>query len=242
MPTVGQIVLYRTSETRTTPALVTKVLGSELVNLVAAIDAPEDWPVTNIPSSHPTWLYTSAAAGPGVGQWQAAELPASVQGAIDAAVAAGLLGGGFATTAELAAVAQYAATQASNVGLASAAALAEAIATREAVAEAGTSPTLALNQTRTPNATRPVRVTATGTLKVTSTLLLAQSAVVELRSDAQAVPAVVRGEQHAELSGVIASMTVPWCLTYDVPAGHSYRLVTIGDGTVTLLSINETVG
>lgn len=231
MPTVGQIVLYRTSETRTTPALVTKVLGSELVNLVAAIDAPEDWPVTGIPSSHPTWLYTSAAAGPGVGQWQAAELPADVAAAISAAVAAGTAG--LATTAQL---------EAATAGLATNSALAEAIATREAVAAAGTSPPLGFNQTRIPNATRPVRVTATGKIRVASTLLLAQAAAVKLLSDAAAEPTTVRGDQPAELSGVIATMTVPWCLTYDVPAGHSYRLVTSGTGEVTLLAINETVG
>lgn len=233
MPTIGQIVLLRTSETRAAPALVSKVLGPELVNLVALIDAPEDWPVTGVPSTHPTWLYTSVAAGPGVGQWQPAELPASVQGAIDAAVAAGLLGAGFATMAEL---------EAATSGLASAAALAEAIATRQAAAGPGTESPIGVNVTRIPNATRPTRVTATGTIKVASTLLLPQAAAVELRSDAQAEPGTVRGVQRAALSGVIATMTVPWCLTYDVPAGHSYRLATSGTGEVLLITLNETVG
>lgn len=101
---------------------------------------------------------------------------------------------------------------------------------------------LGLNVARQPSSTRPIRVTATGTIAVTSTPSTPQTAAVDLRSDSSGTPTTSRGQATATLSGVAASMTVPWSLTYDVPPGDSYKLVTSGAGTVTLLTINETAG
>jgi hypothetical protein len=111
----------------------------------------------------------------------------------------------------------------------------------QVVAAAGVSQlSLGLNAARQPSSTRPTRVTATGTIALTSTLIAPQSAAVKLLSDNASTPTTSRGEQQASLSGVAASMTVPWSLTYDVPAGHYYSLSTSGAGTVALLTINET--
>lgn len=112
---------------------------------------------------------------------------------------------------------------------------------RTAVATAGTSPGIGLDTARQPSTTRPVRVVATGTFALTSTLILPATGAVELRSDSASTPTTKRGAQVAQLSGVVASMTVPWSMTYDVPAGHYYKLVTSGTG-VALDTITETIG
>lgn len=112
-----------------------------------------------------------------------------------------------------------------------------------AVPSAGTAASRTLNTTWTPSADhggRPVRVSVSGTLACTSTLVLAQTAAVELRSDTATTPTTKRADATFTLGGVAASATVPFSVTYDVPAGHRVRLVTSGAGTVAITSVNET--
>ena len=99
---VGQVVLLKTSSTRTTPALVTHVNSGDNINLVAAIDNSSDWPdPVNVPSSHPTWLYESVDKGTGVGEWQDATVPVAVTDAISTAADGRLANAGAPTSAGL---------------------------------------------------------------------------------------------------------------------------------------------
>lgn len=113
----------------------------------------------------------------------------------------------------------------------------------EAVAAAGTSHSgLGFNAARRPSTTRPTKVNVTGTITMTSTLLGAQTAKIELMSDSSSSPTTVRGDQPAGLSGVAASTTVPWSMTYEVPAGDYYKLVTTlsANASASITYINET--
>lgn len=71
-PVLGQVVLLKTqaSPLRQVPGIVSKVIDSDTVNLDAVIDSDVDWPVSNIPYSHPCQLYESVSRGTGVGEWQ----------------------------------------------------------------------------------------------------------------------------------------------------------------------------
>lgn len=230
---LAQPIIFRTSSTRWCPAVIAKIISGTTVNLDAFIDTAVDWPVTNIPVSHPCHLYESVAMGTGVGEWQLADVPEPVTDAIDAATA-GLATTGYVDTAVAGlASTSYVDTAVAGVDLAG----------RTAVAGAGVSQlALGLDAARQPSLTRPTRVTATGTIALTSTLITPQSATVELASDSATTPTTVRGSAPATLSGVVASLTLPWSLTYDVPAGHYYLLATSGAGTVALLTLNETAG
>lgn len=114
-----------------------------------------------------------------------------------------------------------------------------------AVAAAGSAHSgLGLNAVRQPSSTRPTRVTAAGSMTLTSTLLGAQTASVDLLSDSSNPPTTRRGRQPAGVSGVAATVTMPWALSYDVPAGHYYKLVPAAsaNASVALDDITETAG
>ena len=86
-PAVGEVVVIRTSSTRYAPALVTKVVSGDTVNLVAVIDSTADWPdPVNMDYMHPAWLYTSVDKGTDVGEWQESTIPAPVTDAIEVEV------------------------------------------------------------------------------------------------------------------------------------------------------------
>ncbi len=143
-------------------------------------------------------------------------------------------------------------TAAMNTAIAAgdAATLASAIAASSAsvvqpVAGTSVSPLPAMGAARMPNATRGTRVTVYGTWSWAITVLGTVSGTVSLQSDVNATPTTVRG--LAPFSrGVLVGITVnetgtmPWCLTYDVPAGHSYRAVLTGAGTAAIVHLNET--
>jgi len=121
--------------------------------------------------------------------------------------------------------------------------IATAIATACVLPVAGSSPTRAKDTTFTPSADydgRPVRVAVSGTLSCTSTLLASQTAAIELRSDSGATPATPRAVQSFTLAGIAATLTVPFFMSYDVPAGDAVKFVTSGAGTVTIAHVNET--
>src|SRR5262249_32146283 len=145
--------------------------------------------------SHASWLYTSADRGTDVGQWQEADLPTPITDAI-------------------------------NTGDAG----------RCAVPAAGTAPTLTIRTARRPappgpraqpNATRPVRVTGSGTWTGSLSVTGSVSGTIELRSDSSSPPTTVRIDAQPGISatlllGAAAGQTIPWLLTYDVPAGDRY--------------------
>lgn len=69
-PRIGQIVTYKTSTTRTSPAIVSLVIDDDTVNINAFIDQATDWPVTNVPVTHPCQYYGNVPRGTDVGTWQ----------------------------------------------------------------------------------------------------------------------------------------------------------------------------
>ena len=213
---LGQRVAYRTSSTRTVPALVTHVVSGDQVNLVGLVDINSDWPTGEGVPGHPCNLFTSVNKGTGVGEWQECDVEPGTTSYVDS------------TVTELASTTYVDSGDAGRCAVPGA-------------GSAVSSP--ALSTPRRPSTTRPTRVTVYGTIALTSTLLAPQSATVELQADSSSTPTTtVGGPLSASLSGVAASMTVPFTLTYDVPAGHYYQVVqTVAGGAVTLTHINEQV-
>jgi hypothetical protein len=99
-PIVGQLVKYRTSETRTAIGIITLVTSATRVSFTAVADTAEDWPVTNIPTTiHPAHLYENVDKGADVGQWSECETPGPLADAIQNAISAGIATGIAATLA-----------------------------------------------------------------------------------------------------------------------------------------------
>lgn len=234
-PVLGQTVIVKiaSSPLREVPAIVSLVTDEDTINCVGQIDINDDWPADGPGLTHPGFPFFGITRGSSVNQWRDADVPITTTEAIDSAIT----GAGFATEA----YADAAAADAVD-GLASEAYCDNAIATCQAVPSAGTSQVaLGLNAARQPSTARPVRVYATGQITLTSTLLGARVAAVSLLSDSAAVPTVSRGIQQMNLSGVVATVGVPWSLEYEVPAGHYYMLATSGADAagVSLASITE---
>jgi len=261
----GQVVEVQITSGRWSLAFVVKIISGDTVNLVAIADGVDPWPTADTFNGVVSGTLVSVTKGTEVGQWREVALPSYVTDAISAAVAAALTD--YATDSDISsAVSAALATVASNLAgavdsidtdidalEASVASLSAAVAAIPAdddsglavVSTAGSShSSLGLNAARQPSSTRPTRVTATGSMSLTSTLLGSQTVSVDLLSDASNPPTTRRGRQPAGLSGVAASATMPWTLTYDVPAGHYYKLVTANTAgaSVSLDDINETAG
>lgn len=110
-------------------------------------------------------------------------------------------------------------------------------AARLATPGAGAAVTLALSTARQASTSRPVLVTATGTW----TAAVTASGTLTLQSDSGATPTTPRVDaQPAVTLALGVGLTVPWSMSYLVPAGHYYRLVTGGTGTFSITRINET--
>lgn len=213
--TLGQQAVYRLDSSRYMQAIVTNIISGDTVELVAFQDGTAwgDGDGTNVASK----LYNSVDKGTGVGEWQ----PATV---VSDAVAAGV------ATCE-----GYTDTAISGLP-------APDISGACAVPGAGSavgSPTL--NSPRRPSATRPTQITVYGSVAMTSTILGPQSATVVLKADTSATPTTAVGSLPFALSGVGATATMPFTMTYDVPANHYYQVTatTSANATVTLSHINE---
>jgi len=119
-----------------------------------------------------------------------------------------------------------------------------AIGDRCAVPAAGTHPTLALNTPRQPNASRPTCVTVYGTWAWSLSAIGSQAGTATLQSDGSSTPTTVQGIASCA-RGVSVGITVgdtgtmPWVLTYEVPAGHYYQIATSGSGTFAITHITE---
>lgn len=101
----------------------------------------------------------------------------------------------------------------------------------------GTPQTLTLGTARQPSATRPVAVTVSGTW----TTSLSASGALTFQSDSNTTPTTIRADaQPAVTLAVGIGITLPWSMTYMVPAGHYYRIVASGTGTFAITKINET--
>lgn len=225
-PTVGQVVIYKSSSTRSQPALVTKIISGDTINLVAVIDSTDDWPVINVPYTNPAWLYTSVAKGTGVGEWQEATIPAvlvdEMESAAEGVVAAELGGGGDITTAI--------ATATSGLAVAP---------------TSWSSPARTLNSNFKPSSTRPVEVvysgTWTGTLNVTGSV----AGQIQLLSDSAGTPSVECDDQQPGFSatllvGIAITQVLPWKVTCTVVANDNVRLSTSGGGSFAITSVAET--
>ena len=238
--TQSLLALYRATSTRYHAAITTEVETGDTCTLVVLGDGA-DWE-DGVPAAYYARQFFSIAKGTSVGQWQSVPVTDEIAAAIASAVSGGLTG--YATTSYV---------TAAVAGLATTASVADAITTAEgyaatgdagrcAVPAAGTSVSLALSTPRRASTTRPTRVTVYGTIALTSTLLTAQNATVELQADSSSTPTTtVGGPLTGSLSGVAASSTVPFTLSYDLPTGHYYQVVqTAGAGTVTITHVNET--
>lgn len=230
-PVLGQTVIVKiaSSPLREVPAFVSLVTDEDTVTCVGQIDIDDDWPANGPGDTHPGFPFFGITRGAGVNQWRDADVPTTTE---DAIANAGFATEGYADSAVAAA----------TTGLASETYCDNAVATCQAVPSAGTSQVaLGLNAARRPSTARPVRVYATGQITLTSTLLGARVAAVSLLSDSAAVPTVSRGIQQMNLSGVVATVGVPWSLEYEVPTGHYYMLATSGADAagVSLASITE---
>jgi hypothetical protein len=96
---------------------------------------------------------------------------------------------------------------------------------------------------RQPSLTRPTRVVATGYFTIVGDGT-ALTGTVNFLSDAANPPITSQGLQTAEATLAAGTLKIPWCLTYDVPAGHRYELLKAVEAgvTCTLSKITETAG
>lgn len=214
--------MFRLASSRYIQAIVTKVVSGDTVELVAYSDGSA-WGDGD-PASLGAKVYDSVAMGSGVGEW----LPGTI---VSAAVAAGT--SGLASTSYV---------DTATAGLATEAYVDSASSGYVVVPAVGTTTTLALGTARRPSTTRPTRVNAYGQIALSSTLLGAKSATVTLLSDSANPPTTSRGAQQFDLSGVVANVSPPWRLSYDVPTGHYYMLVASGPDAagVSIQPVNET--
>lgn len=224
-PVVGQVVIYKTSSTRSSPALVSKIVSGDTVNLVAVIDASDDWPVINVPSTNPAWLYTSIAKGTGVGEWQEATIPTvlidEMESQAEGVVATELGGGGAITSA-----------------------IETATAGQLASPTGWSSPARTLNSNFKPSATRTTLTTYSGTWSGTLTATGSVAGVIQLLSDTAGTPTTECDDQQPAFSatlliGVALTQVSPWKVTCMVPADFNVRLATSGTGSFAITSITE---
>jgi hypothetical protein len=200
-PVLGQTVIVKiaSSPLREVPAIVSLVTDEDTINAVGQIDINDDWPSNGPGATHPGYPFFGITRGSGLNQWRDADVPVTTMEAID------------------------------DAGYASEIYVDNAQAVCQALPSAGSSQvSLGLNAARRPSTTRPVRVSATGQISLTSTLLGAKVAAVSLLSDASNPPTTNRGIQQFNLSGVAATVSPPWSLSYEVPVGHYYMLATSG--------------
>lgn len=252
---INQLVLFRSASSRYQAAVTVRIVTGDTADLLVLGDGT-DWE-DGVPAAYYARPMAGKAKGTTVDQWQPVDVTAEVGAAIATAVSGGLTG--YASTSSVtsaiaAAVASLATAASVTSAIATAATYADtAIAAIPAdddsgltvVAGAGTSHTgLGLNAVRQPSSTRPTRVEATGQIALTSTVLGPKTATVTLLSDASNPPTTPRGVQTLSLSGVAATVSVPWSLGYAVPAAHYYELVTSGADAagVSLTAITETAG
>lgn len=88
----------------------------------------------------------------------------------------------------------------------------------------------------TPNASRPTLVLISGNIALTS----AQTAVVQLCSDASTPPTTVRAQATCDDAPAAGTVNHPFFFAHLVPAGELYRVNrSSGTGTVTLPYVTE---
>jgi hypothetical protein len=211
-PQVGQIVTIKTqaSPDRFSPALVTKVISGDTVNVVALLEANDDWPAPSYASpSHPAWLYINVAKGTGVGEWQENTAGVGPQGPTGATGATGSTG----------------ATGATGPG---------------AVVLSQSTPTLTIGGSAVQfSTTNDTIYTASIKILTTLSLSGGAAGHVDLLCDATATPSTIVQTVQSESTGTLtiglnlqASNTL--VVSWRVPAGHRCRLVSTNDtGTPT---------
>jgi hypothetical protein len=219
MAHVGQRIVYRLASSDYRSARITKIESGTTVTLVA-FTTGVDWDA-GTPGGVPVVLFGEVAKGTSVGQWQdETTVDPSVSAEIDADVAA----------------------EASARDTA----IATAAAGRCAVPAEGSSVGLALNTPRQPHATRPVRLSVYGTWAWVLSAIGSQSGTATLKSDSASTPTNTHGVASCS-RGISVGVTVgdtgtmPWLMSYEVPAGHYYQIATTGTGTFAITHIDEQV-
>jgi len=126
-----------------------------------------------------------------------------------------------------------------------------ALAGLVAVPGASSSVSLAIGTARNPSSvrsdSRPTRVTVSGTWSWTLNAIGSLSGTINALCDSNSNPTTVVGSTtsaRALTAGVTLGETgsMPFTLTFDVPAGSSYKLSTSGTGTFAVSHIDEVVG
>ena len=221
MPTTGQQIVYRLSSTRYLTGLVGSVVSGSTIHAIVFGDGAA-WG-DGEPATLAARCYTSVAEGTAVGEWQSSTVIPTLITEVATPIAA-------AEAAE--AVSEIPADDDSGLTV---------------VAAAGSSVSLALNTARQPSSTRPTRVTVTGTWTWALTAIGSVAGTVTLQSDSSNPPTTARVSAAPSKSltlGVAVNLggVETWTLTYDVPAGHYYRIATSGAGTFAISAVNETAG
>lgn len=213
-PVLNQPILLRITSTRTVPAVVTKVIDDDTVDLVAFADISGAYWAYDGASGTPTdgnasWLFTSVVRGTGVGNWQDAVVSPAVSDAIASAVASG--------TAGLASMPSAGTSPSIVIGT---------------PRQPNTARSVRVSVSGTWTGSLSVTGSASGTIELRSD---AASTPTTPRLDAQA------GFSATLTLGLVLGQTIPWSLNYDVPAGHYYVLAISGGGTFAITRATEQV-
>lgn len=229
---IGQRVTYRTSSTRTVPALITHIVSADQVNLVGLIDINSDWPSGEGMPGHPANFFGSVNRGTGVGEWQECDVEPGTTAAIST-VTAGLATENYADDAATAAA------TAAVSGLASTSYVDSETGACCAVPTASAPVSLASGTPRQPSATRPVLVMVTGSWSWSLSAVGTQSGSLTLQSDSSSSPTTAI-YAPAWSRGISVGVTIgdtgtePVCMSYLVPPGHYYQVVATGGATFTI--------
>ena len=232
----GQVCEIQITQDRWSLCAITKVNGDNTVNVIAFSDGINPWPLPSTPDGVSAATRINVANGSGVGQWREVAVSDQIVALIAAAIAGFT---GFATQGYV----DAGLSELEGQLQAQVSAAVDGCCIAPNAGESVAPNSMPFGAARRPNANRPVRVTASGTITIVSALLGSHSGSVTLQSDSTASPLAIRATAPAAVIGIAATLTFPWSLSYDVPAGHYYKLVTGGtaNASFALSYINETV-
>lgn len=245
---IGQRVTYRTSSTRTVPALITHIVIGDQVNLVGLVDSDTAWPSGPDAVIHPANLFLGVDKGTGVGQWQECDVEPGTTSAI-AAATSGYATESYADSAAASAVSGLASTSyvdgaisTATSGLATTSAMNSGDAGRCAVPSASSTASLASGTPRQPSTTRPVLVMISGSWNWNLTAIGTQTGSLTVKSDSAPTPTtVIRAPAWSRGVGVGVTIsdtgTLPIEFDLLVRPGDYYSVTAAGGATFTIREV-----
>lgn len=227
--TASLLALYRSTSTRYHAAVTSAVESGDTCTLVVLGDGA-DWE-DGVPAAYYARQFFSVSKGTGIGEWQPVAVTDAIAAAITSAVSGGLAG--------------YASE--SYVDAAIAALPSDDDSGLCAVPGAGSTVSLALNTARTPNASRPTLVTVSGSWSWSLSATGTVAGTLSVKSDSSSTPTTAVATLPFSRSVTVGitvgdAGSIPYSVSYHVPAGHSYVLATSGAGTFgTPLVVEQTL-